>query len=686
MRYSSIGLSVLCTLGCLACGDDEGALNVPDASGISGASSTGQQDAALDAGVAPTHANAADAAVPDSSPLDSTAPRDGGMDSSVSTPETGPRVERGALIDVFIQSQVGVVLDEIPEIHRAQLLDYLEQQADDFWVQRAKAQVALMGYRLVFRNFFYDEEEGRMQLPLPPPELWEISLTTAPRLLSLDGHAVLGVDFELFTTLLTTSESPGEAEPKLAYAGGVWEEPFVLPVDPELLLQRTGYACMDESEFPPNSVDGENVYTFYDHECEAAIEEDETFNSDCHITEHPEESCIEALERAVGKVEPLVRFTRVEWSEDVANAVRLGEVTNRDGADLDVVGEGLDNHRIVYRYISEDSCAVAEGCVSGTGWRRLLQFDASVHNKGAKALDIGAVDYYLQNAATPLGAHNIFQYSECHEHYHFSHYGDFVLESGEGVVGNKQAFCLQSTSRYSNNESSPLTHPYGACDYQGMQAGWGDDYGAGIECQWIDITDVPAETVALSFAANPDGFLCEGLPILDEEDHLTFERTEFTTPDGEPVDRPACKFAPDWDANNSDERTVTVPASGGLINTPCTRGQVGPLRDCDFTQAQSPQDVFTCEPGTSLSLECTVADGGAPVVVRTCDFSHVLGQGVACVFREALSNSIVTAGTHEVEVTCPNALDDDEPGGKFSLYVAPLLPGEAAVVNCQVRQ
>lgn len=35
----------------------------------------------------------------------------------------------------------------------------------------------------------------------------------------------------------------------------------------------------------------------------------------------------------------------------------------------------------------------AEGCVSGTGWRRLLQFDASVHNLGAQALGIGDLDY-----------------------------------------------------------------------------------------------------------------------------------------------------------------------------------------------------------------------------------------------------------------------------------------------------
>ncbi len=173
-----------------------------------------------------------------------------------------------------------------------------------------------------------------------------------------------------------------------------------------------------------------------------------------------------------------------------------------------------------------------------------------------------------------------------------------------------------------------------------MQAGWGDDYGAGIECQWIDITGVPAETVELSFVANPDGFLCEGAPILDEEGQLTFEPTEFETPSGDPVDRPACDYASGWDDNNSDQRPVTVPEQGGLINTACTRGQVGPLRDCDFIPAEVPENIIDCEPGTTIALECNVPDGDPAVVLRACNYSYTLGQGVACVFREAIANRV----------------------------------------------
>lgn len=91
----------------------------------------------------------------------------------------------------------------------------------------------------------------------------------------------LSVELELTTMLLTPYDFRGLTEPALSDIG-VSGGAVRVTLEPELLLKRTGYACMDESEFPPNSVDAEN--TFYDHECQAALEEDEVFNSNCHIT------------------------------------------------------------------------------------------------------------------------------------------------------------------------------------------------------------------------------------------------------------------------------------------------------------------------------------------------------------------------------------------------------------------
>jgi hypothetical protein len=580
-----------------------------------------------------------------------------------------PSGDPGALIRTSMAGQVGVLLDELPEALRDKEATALMAKPADFWVARARRQMRLTLYRLVFRPAFYD---GKGQLPLPPVAGFTIALDPAgPSRIQFGGHDVIAVHYTYTSTLLSDPDSPEKAEPALAKPGGVWDEAFVLPIDPELLFQRTGYACMDEDEFPPNSVDGENADTFYDDSCTVAP-------PDCHVTlPMVTEDCQAALDAHVGKIEAAVHFERLAWDEALAREVRIGEVTHADSADLAVIGDGLDNHRIIYRYIPADSCAIVEGCVGGTGWRRLLQFDASVENLGGKALDIGDVDYFIAGYGTTLGDHHIYEYSACHNHYHFSHYGDFDFGSGAEQPAEKRAFCLQSTSRYSNNESSPLVNPYASCAYQGMQAGWGDDYIAGLDCQWIDVTAVDTSkgpvTEPLTFVSNPDQFLCEGTPILDAEGHPTFVPTSFKTAKGEPVDRPACTFAPSWDMNNTETREVTLPSTGGLTTAPCTRGQIGPLRDCGFIEQKDAASILSCKPGEKMNLACSIADTAAPAVLRVCERSSVLGTGVACTYRDALANqTILDKAT--VSLTCPSARDGQEPGGLIALYAAPVLP------------
>jgi hypothetical protein len=586
----------------------------------------------------------------------------------------------GALIAVSFEGQVGVLLDELPAELRDRAVAQLIAESEPFWVSRARAQLALSNYRLVLRNYFYDEEEAKGQLPLPPESLWRFELSGAPERIDAGGHDLVVVAYHYTSTLLTSTESAAEAEPALAEPGGRWEEDLVLPVDPELLMQRIGYACADEEQFPPGSVDGENVGTLYDQECEGG-------ESDCHVTEEVDEDCIAALERAVGTLASPLVFERLAWDARLANASRVEVVTQPDAAEIAVIGDGLDVQRMIYRYIEPDSCAVVEGCVGGSGWRRLLQFDASVKNLGGAALDIGDVDYYLEDSGTELGDHHVFVYSSCHEHYHFSHYGDFQFQSAGTLRGNKQAFCLQSTNRYSNNESSPLTHPYGSCEYQGIQAGWGDDYGAGIECQWIDVTEAETSsgvTGSVAFQFNPDRFLCEGTPGRDQAGNLAFEPTDFQTEDGETVDRPVCDFTDGFETNNYEERPVDMP-SAGLIAMPCTRGQIGPLRDCGFGVGIGPVAELDCAVGATLTLRCSLPPEAPPAVVRVCEYSELLQSGVACVFRDALVNEVVGAGETEIEIDCPPAREaTSEPGGRVSLYSAAVLPGDAiAELTCE---
>ena len=364
----------------------------------------------------------------------------------------------GALVSLTMDSQVGILLDEYPEAMRDAVAEAIAAESNAFWIELAQRQVALTYNRLHFRPFFY---ANKGQLPLPPQSLWHIELTGEPERQTIGNHDLILIPYTFSSTLLTSVNSPATAEPALAEIGGVWDEPFILPPDPTQLLQRTGNACLNEGGFPPNSYDSENADIFYDYSCTA----DSGGAAGCHRTTLPTLSCTQALNAAVGTVETAVRFTRLPWDADLADQVRVGEVIAADAPNLKVVSEDLQNNRIIYRYFPANSCALAEGCVNGTGWRRLLQFDATAHNLGAAALDIGPII-----AENPLT--NMFEYNSCHAHFHFQNYGEFQL--GTTSQPSKQAFCVESTSRFSNNELSPLTHAY-SCTNQGIQAGWVED-------------------------------------------------------------------------------------------------------------------------------------------------------------------------------------------------------------------
>ncbi len=563
----------------------------------------------------------------------------------------------GALVDVTFDSKVGVLLDEVPEPARTRLADALLAEPAAFWRARAARQVEATLYRLVYRNFYYDD---RGQLPLPPQELWSIETGAAARE-TIDGHDLVTVPYTYASTLLASATQPAAADPALGEVGGVVEEAFTLPVDPELLLERTGYACMNESDFPPNSVDTENARLFFDDTC------DETEESGCHLTEPlPTTACVDALRAAVGAVDVTVTFTRAPWDGARADAVRTGE-RREGGPELEADAAGLEDRRVVYRYFPAGSCAIAEGCVGGAGFRRLLQFTATVKNLGDEDSALG--DVGPESAAV---ANRLVSFSPCHGHMHFNHYGRFTYGEGAAALGSKRAFCLESTSRISNDERTPLVHPY-SCAFQGTAAGWADDYIAGLDCQWIDVTDAAPGTAPLRFDVNPDGFLCEGAPIRDERGALTFEETELLNEDGERESKLACEPFADAAANNVAEAQVDLPATGGMVTAPCARPVHGPRRNCGFAAG----DLLSCGAGEAVRVACTGGSADAPLAVRLCEASAVLGA-IPCTDREALGAAVLGGDEVVVDLTCPAARDAAEPGGAVGVFAAPVVPGDAA--------
>lgn len=599
------------------------------------------------------------------------------LSATIPTAPEGP--DPGALVSVQMQSQVGVLLDEIPNIERDRAAANLIAESEDFWTERAKDQIRLMTYRLVFRDAFYDESEGKSALPLPPEEVWNIQFEKMPFRSTVDNHDLVLLNFTFTGTLLTDIESPAESEPNLESIGGNWAERFILPIDPVLVFQRTGFACMDEDQFPPQSVDAEEVDNFYDQEMEQS--------SEGHYSEIPDMSCVEALDSKIGKVEANLVFERLPWNSGLADKVRVGEITNPTGADLITEESVFKTNRVVYRYITLDHCAIEEGSVGESGWRRLLQFSVADRNFGADTLEIGDIDYFLEGNGTDLSKQGIYEYSACHQHYHFKHFGSFTF--GEEPTNHKMGFCLQSTNRFSNNEFSPLQNSYSGCDFQGIEVGWADEYEAGLEGQWVDVTGVDTSkspsTKPLSFHSNPDGFLCEGTPVLDVDGNPVYEATEFKTDDGQVVYRAKCDFGQGALENNRDSYNVTLPTDGnGYVTEDCKRGEIGPLRNCGFMQMDRSL-VYNCTPEEQVRLSLTIPERATSQIVRVCDYSFALATSISCTFNgpynaKSLGNAVVSSDSNsEISFECPSSLDHIEHGGRFSLYFAPLLPDDSFV-------
>jgi hypothetical protein len=99
-------------------------------------------------------------------------------------------------------------------------------------------------------------------------------------------------------------------------------------------------------------------------------------------------------------------------------------------------------------------------------------------------LRLGVISCFTNGIASEIiTKHHVFEYSPCHKHFHFSHYGSFAVgdpNEQSNVTNTKRGFCLQSVYRHANAEWSPLNQEYYTCSLQGIAAGWQDIYQGGI--------------------------------------------------------------------------------------------------------------------------------------------------------------------------------------------------------------
>lgn len=125
----------------------------------------------------------------------------------------------------------------------------------------------------------------------------------------------------------------------------------------------------------------------------------------------------------------------------------------------------------------EDLCLVEEQCVSGYGRRDIVRFDTEIHNVGQKAYFLG----------TPTQNNDQFTWNNCHNHFHFENYAEYIIYDaiGQKIPGGfKNGFCVMDLA-------CPTGEQQFTCDLMGISPGCLDRYWAELECQWIDVTDLP---------------------------------------------------------------------------------------------------------------------------------------------------------------------------------------------------
>jgi len=200
---------------------------------------------------------------------------------------------------------------------------------------------------------------------------------------------------------------------------------------------------------------------------------------------------------------------------------------------------------ITHQTFGENSCEIEEMCVNGDGRRRLLQFEGRIENWGPGDLNPG-----------PEANNPLYEYSECHGHYHFLDFTDYRLLNQDGSVaafGHKQSFCLVDIAQV---EGATVVAPPGTrpppgetgCSY--LSAGWADIYGVGTPCQWVDITDVAPGDYVLQLTVNPENAVHEA----DTENNIVQVQVHI------PEDVP-CEPQPEICGDNIDQDCDDQPDS-----------------------------------------------------------------------------------------------------------------------------
>ena len=149
-----------------------------------------------------------------------------------------------------------------------------------------------------------------------------------------------------------------------------------------------------------------------------------------------------------------------------------------DGPDLEVQEDVIRNSLFLdQEFAAEDNCYINEGCLQGYGMRDIIRFTTHFKN-------VGEFDYYVGKESLD---NDQFSFDNCHGHFHYESYAEYLLvDTSSNIIpiGHKAGFCVIDLECSGGGSAK-----YG-CENMGLSAGCGDIYTSGLDCQWIDVTDV----------------------------------------------------------------------------------------------------------------------------------------------------------------------------------------------------
>ncbi len=242
-------------------------------------------------------------------------------------------------------------------------------------------------------------------------------------------------------------------------------------------------------------------------------------------------SYFDAQATCLGEVPGCMNNTAVNYNWQAT----LDDGSCLNGIDLQVSVGTILNSLYVVETPSYDDCLVAEGCFTGTGTRKTLRFTTTISNYGNEDFIIGSIPDTLEGEENSQ-----FYYDDCHNHYHYEGYANYQVFnypnlSPSATIGHKNGWCVMDLGGAVSSENPGWNSPacsftYG-CSYMGISAGCSDTYSSGIDCQWVDITDLVDGEYVLAVSTNMETENYTPTPELDFSNNVVYVLFEIVTND-----------------------------------------------------------------------------------------------------------------------------------------------------------